>query len=290
MCDEQEWRKSYPFADKWMKTPEGFRLHYVDEGAGFPVVMLHGNPTWSFMYRRMIAALARDGRRAIALDHLGCGLSDKPQRWGYRLADHIDNFRHFVENELRLRHFDLVVHDWGGAIGMGYAALHPDRIRNIVLMNTAAFTSKFCPARIAFIRNPVLGPFLVRGLNLFARSAIHMAVAHPMSPAAAAGMLYPYSNWHDRVAIYRFVRDIPMKPSHPSWQTLKTTEQHLGDLASKKILLCWGAEDFCFNMNFFEYWRHIYPHALDLSFKGAGHYLLEDMPQEIIPLVSNFLR
>lgn len=287
--NDAAWQDQYPFEARWMTIPGGHRLHYVDCGSGFPAVMLHGNPTWSFMYRRLIARLSKSGGRAIALDHLGCGMSDKPQDWSYRLADHIANLRHLVENELRLKQFDLVMHDWGGAIGMGYAVMHPERIRRIVLMNTAAYCSKRIACRIALIRNPLLGPFLVRGLNLFARCATRMAVARPMDPVARSGMLAPYGNWHDRVAIYRFVRDIPMSPRHPSWETLKGIEMNLPRLADKKILLCWGERDFCFNMHFFERWREIYPKALALGFPDAGHYLLEDLPQEIVPMIDNFL-
>ncbi len=286
---KSDWLQEYPFPNCWMKTADGYKLHYVDVGQGFPVVMAHGNPTWSFMYRALLKQLPSIGHRAIALDHLGCGLSDKPQDWSYHLADHIENFRQLVEKQLRLKQFDLIVHDWGGAIGLGYAVMHPERIRRIVLMNTAAYCSEEMPWRIAFIRNPVTGPLMIRGLNMFAGCATHMAVVKKMSPTAKAGMLAPYDNWHNRVAIYKFVRDIPMSPKHPSWQTLKDIENNLQRLADKKILICWGEKDFCFNMRYFETWKLIYPNALALSFPNAGHYLLEDLPNEIIPLICKFL-
>ena len=124
-----DWRPLYPFASHYAVIAGG-RQHYLDEGRGPAVVMLHGNPTWSFYYRNLVLAL-RDEHRVIVPDHMGCGLSDKPQEYTYTLRQHIDNLEHLLDEELQVPEVDLVVHDWGGAIGMGYAVRHPERIRQI---------------------------------------------------------------------------------------------------------------------------------------------------------------
>src|SRR3989338_6551111 len=119
------WRKLYPFESHFLDL-EGVRYHYVDEGRGEPVVLLHGNPTWSFYYRRLILDL-RQRYRVIAPDHIGCGFSDKPQRYAYTLEQHIANGQALIER-LGLARIALVMHDWGGAIGMGSATRHPDTV------------------------------------------------------------------------------------------------------------------------------------------------------------------
>ncbi len=150
----EAWRAEYPFESHYLPTPAG-RIHYVDEGRGRPVLFVHGNPTWSFYWRRAVAAAAPT-HRAVAIDHLGCGLSDKPQDWGYRLADHVENLERLVLH-LDLSNITLVVHDWGGAIGFGVATRHPDRFRDFVVTNTAAFRAPHIPFRIAACRVPGLG-------------------------------------------------------------------------------------------------------------------------------------
>lgn len=284
------WKELYPFAPNWITTREGHRLHYVDTGSGFPVVMVHGNPTWSFMYRDLIRQLESHGHRCIALDNLGCGLSEKPQNWEYCLKNHVANLTQLIETDLKLEKFDLVVHDWGGAIGMGYAIAHPERIRKIILMNTAAYTMPECPRRIALARMPYLGAFLVRGLNLFVRAALRMAPAKKMPRAVQEGFAAPYDNWDNRVAVQRFVQDIPMKPSHKTWNVLKNIENNLHLLKDKQIMLCWGEKDFCFGMEYFNKWKTIFPDALGISYPDCAHYLLEDNPDQIVPMILRFLK
>jgi pimeloyl-ACP methyl ester carboxylesterase len=278
----------YPFAPVAVTVAGGHRISCVDEGQGVPVVMLHGNPSWSYLYRRLILSL-RGNYRCVAPDHLGCGFSDKPQQYSYRLADHIANLEQVLAQR-GIARCVLVVHDWGGAIGMGWAARNPDRVAGLVVMNTAAFRSRRIPLRIAVCRRPLLGAVLVRGLNLFARGAVHMAVVKRMTPEVAAGFLAPYDCWANRVAVHRFVQDIPMRPDHPSWPTLVEVEEGLKRLAGKPLLLCWGGRDFCFNDGFYQEWRRRFPEAQFHYFSEAGHYLLEDAFPEIEGRVLAFLR
>ena len=226
------WRGLYPFASHYVERG-GVRQHYVDEGQGPAVVMVHGNPTWSFYYRNVVEAL-RGRHRTIVPDHVGCGLSDKPQDYPYRLGQHVANLEHLLDDELGLEKVDLIVHDWGGAIGMGYAVRHPERIGRIVVLNTAAFLMDFCPFRIRVCRWPVFGPLALRGFNAFARAATSMAVEKPLAPEVCEGLLAPYDNWANRIAILRFVQDIPLGRSHPSHETLADIQKQLHTLAEKR--------------------------------------------------------
>lgn len=278
-------RELYPFHTAQLALP-GAVMSYVDEGAGPPALLVHGNPTWSFYYRRLIAALS-PRQRVIAPDHIGCGLSEKPQRYPYRLATHIENLGRLVD-QLELKQVDLVVHDWGGAIGLGWAVRHPERVRRIVVLNTAAFLSPRIPLRIAVCRYPVFGDLAVRGLNAFAGAATLMAVERPMTPAVRQGFLLPYGSWADRVAIQRFVRDIPMSPRHPSWAAVDAIDRELPVLRDKPMLILWGGKDWCFSDHFLEGWLQRCPAAEVVRFDQAGHYVLEDAHEEIVPRVARF--
>lgn len=280
-------RALYPFASHWLETPAG-RLHYVNEGAGEAVLLLHGNPTWSFFYRDLIRDL-RGSHRCIAPDHIGCGLSDKPQDWTYRLQDHIDHVRLLID-ELGLETFSLVVHDWGGAIGMGVAEALPDKVRRFVVMNTAAFRSQRIPLSIAACKVFVLGEWLVRGFNGFARPATSMAVAKPLPRDVKAGYLFPYDSWANRIATHRFVADIPLRPGHPSYDTLVRIEQGLAQFQHHPLLLLWGQKDFCFNDHFLQEWRERFPEAATKLFPEAGHYVLEDAGAGARQAIVEFLK
>lgn len=277
----------YPFTPKTVSI-NGHNLSYLDEGQGPAIVMLHGNPTWSFFYRNLVLAL-RSGFRVVVPDHMGCGLSDKPQAYPYTLATHIDNLTSLILH-LGLSDISLMVHDWGGAIGLGFAGRHPEQIRSLVITNTAAFCSSRLPWRIRLCRLPWLGALLVRGLNGFAGPALRMAVTHKLPPAVARGYLQPYDSWRHRVAVHAFVRDIPLSASHVSWSTLVEVEQNLPKLRNKPMLILWGGKDFCFNDWFYGEWVRRFPEARRRYFAEAGHYLLEDAGSEIEVLAGDFFR
>jgi cis-3-alkyl-4-acyloxetan-2-one decarboxylase len=278
-------RELYPFHTARLQLPGG-AMSYVDEGDGPPALLVHGNPTWSFYYRRLIAAL-RPAHRVIAPDHMGCGLSDKPQCYPYTLSTHVENLGRLVD-ALDLPQLDLVVHDWGGAIGMGWAVRNPARVRRIVVLNTAAFLSPRIPLRIAVCRTPVFGDLAVRGLNAFAGAAVRMAVERPLDPAVAAGLLAPYDSWANRVAIQRFVRDIPLAPRHPSWAVVDAIDRELAALRRHPMLILWGGRDWCFSDHFLAGWLERFPDAHAVRFDDAGHYVLEDAHAQIVPRVVRF--
>ncbi|MEX2381328.1 MAG: alpha/beta fold hydrolase [Opitutales bacterium] len=266
-------------------------MHYLDEGSGEPILMLHGNPTWSFYYRNLVKDLSADGFRCIAPDHIGCGFSSKPQEYSYTLAQHIENLEALVKN-LDLTGITLVLHDWGGAIGMGFATRQPEKIKRIIILNTGAFLSKEIPWQINICRIPVFGAAVIRGLNGFALPATRMATtrAGGLPPEVARGFLWPYRTWHDRVANLRFVQDIPMKPDHRSFATLAEIESKLPLFRKTPSMICWGGKDFCFNDHFLDRWKAEFPGAAVHRFADAGHYVLEDAYEEILPLARSFCR
>jgi haloalkane dehalogenase len=288
----EPWRPLYPFASHWLEVEPGVRLHYLDEGqgSGATLVMLHGNPTWSFYFRNLVCGL-RNTHRVLAPDHVGCGLSDKPAVYPYVLERHIENVERLLAETLRGAPVVLVVHDWGGAIGMGYAVRHPEQVAGLVVLNTAAFLLTECPWRIRVCKLPGFGALAIRGLNAFAGAAIRMAVRHHdrMTPEVRAGFLAPYSSWADRIANLRFVQDIPLFPAHPTWQTVQDIQDRLPTLKDKPMLICWGDRDFCFTPRFFHRWLEYFPNAEAHRFADAGHYVLEDAHERVLPLVRDFL-
>ncbi len=281
-------RQLYPFASNTLTLKDGERLHYIDEGEGDEaVLMVHGNPTWSFYYRNLVKEL-QSRFRCIVPDHIGCGLSSKPQTYRYELAQHVDNLSQLIET-LSLKKIHLVLHDWGGAIGMGAAQAIPDKIGSIVVLNTAAFRSTNIPARIALCRTPALGSLIVRGLNGFAGPATTMAMSQrELTTDEKAGFLFPYDNWENRVAVNAFVKDIPLKANHPSYETLHKIENNLGLILENPMLIEWGGKDFCFDHTFRTQWQMFFPKAKTTIHADAGHYVLEDAP-EVIPNIRNFL-
>ena len=174
---------------------------------------------------------------------------------------------------------------------MGVAGRRPDLFARLILMNTGAFRSQAIPFRIAVCRWPLLGPLGVRGFNLFARAALSMAMEHPekLTPAIRQGLLAPYGNWHDRVAIQRFVEDIPLQPSHPSYATLVEVETGLQRLQGHPLLLIWGERDWCFTPAFREEFQRRFPHAEALPLPHAGHYVFEDALPEVLTGMEQFL-
>ncbi len=271
-------RALYPFEPKRFETGHG-GLSYLDEGQGDEaVVMVHGNPTWSFYYRNLVLGL-RGTMRCIVPDHLGCGLSDKPQDFNYTLSEHVKNLRALLDS-LSLKKVHLVVHDWGGPIGLSAALLRPEQLGRVVILNTAAFADTIVPARIRLCRIPVLGEWLVRGWNGFAWPATWMSVATPLTAEVKRGFLYPYNNWANRIATHRFVVDIPTGRGTPSDRALAELEPKLMALRDRPVRILWGGQDFCFNRHYYERWLATVPNAQADYIESAGHYVLEDAREQ----------
>lgn len=286
-----DWQSLYPFQSHEITLRSGLRYHYLDEGRGPVLLMSHGNPTWSFYWRDLILALS--GRyRVVAVDHIGCGLSEKPsaKQYSFRLDRRAADLNELIE-KLDLREITLVAHDWGGAIGMGAAVAAPDRFSRFVLMNTAAFRMSTCPTAIRLCRIPGFGPLAVQGLNLFVRAALRSTVCkhERMTPAVKAAYKAPYDSWHNREAVLRFVLDIPMSPTHPTYTTLVKIEQGLAQFAQHPVCLIWGMEDWCFTPEFLDRFLGFFPRAEVHRLSGAGHYVVEDAHEQIAPIIEAFV-
>lgn len=267
-------RTLYPFEPKRFDTGRGM-MSYLDEGSGDEaVVMVHGNPTWSFYYRNLVLGL-RDNIRCIVPDHIGCGLSDKPQDFNYTLGEHIRNLRGLLDS-LNLRKIHLIVHDWGGPIGLGAALRRPEQLGRVVILNTAAFADTIVPWRIRLCRAPGVGEWLVRGLNGFAWPATWMSVTKPLARDVKQGFIFPYDNWANRIATHRFVVDIPTGKGSASDRALAEIEPKLAILRDRPVRILWGGRDFCFNRHYYDRWKVLLPGANADYIESAGHYVLED--------------
>lgn len=295
----------YPFASRWYAQPGrgGLRQHYLDEGSGPPVLFVHGNPSWSYLWRRPILAL-RDAFRCVAPDHIGMGLSDKPaaDRYRHTLADRVADLDaltdHLVACHGAPRHgWTLVVHDWGGPIGLAWACRDPDRVARLVILNSAAFPDPHgerprLPLRppLWFLRRTPLGAWFFRR-NLFARAATWrpLGVRRRMPAAVRAAFLSPYGRPGDRLAIQRFVQDIPLRPGDPAWPLLHSTGEALHLFADRPALIAWGLRDPVFDPVILAEWRRRFPAARAIVYPWAGHYVLEDAHRHLVPAIRAFL-
>ena len=283
----------YPFTPRAFDR-NGLRMSYLDEGSGDPVVMVHGNPTWSFYFRNVVLAL-RGEYRCIVPDHIGCGLSDKPtlDQYDFALKSRIDDLEALLDRLGAKSNVTLIVHDWGGMIGMSYAARHPERIKRIVAINTGAFplpkTKRF-PWSLWLGRNTALGAWLILKRNTFCRAAVKWCVTRQPLPADVCAMyLKPYDSPAHRLAVLKFVQTIPLSPSDPGYDIVSDTAASLAKFGSVPTLLLWGLKDFVFDRHFLAEWQRYFPHAQTQTWPDCGHYLLEDAGPEVIMRVREFL-
>lgn len=279
---------SYDFAPNLLEI-EGRHLHYVDEGPrdAAPILCLHGNPTWSYYWRGLISGL-RSNHRVIAPDHMGMGLSEKPLDWPYRLEAHVGAMERLVI-ELDLTEITLVVHDWGGAIGMGLAMRHPERIARIVVTNSAAFTEGPAHPSLVAAKLPGLNQILVRGMGLFNQAAVRFATKGGLSEEERRSYLAPYTSAAGRVGVQNFVKDIPLSPGHPSYHFLSIIEAGLAKIEHLPMQIIWGMQDWVFTPEFLQMWRDRFPGARVQTIAHAGHLLMEDAGGEVLEVVKDFL-
>ncbi len=282
----------YAFEHGFVETPHG-RMHYVEAGRGDPVLCLHGNPTWSFLYREFLRGLS-DGSRVIAPDLIGFGLSEKPRDVrGFSIEGHIDDVVALVD-ALDLREITLVFQDWGGPIGLGVAARRPERVRSLVVMNTIGFvpdgSGNGVPLALRVLRAPVVGEQLVQGLGLFHRAFVPIGIARPARSSEQVLRAYRevQGSWDERAGTLAFPRLIPNGPSHPSMAVLERTGKYL-DSFTGPVLLIWGMRDPVFDSKLLAEWRARFPDAPVLEIDDAGHFLQEDAPELIVPRVRAFL-
>lgn len=270
---------------------DGVRLSVVDEGAGAPVLFVHGNPTWSYVWRNLMRPAREAGLRVVAPDHAGFGASDKPRDPGYyTLERHVANLRALVR-ALDLRDATLVLHDWGGPIGMGLAVEEPDRIARICVCNTLAFApSEKRPLTKwhAWLSSP-WGFRAGVWLNAVERSAMKLGVVRELPREVRAAYDWPMRDRGGRVAAARFVQMVPDGPDHPSATVLRRYQSEYPKLAAKPMLVLWADKDRVMRKRFAELWLRDFPHAEVLHVAPeAGHYWQEDAPELFAPRIVRF--
>ena len=300
----------YPFAPKAFVHPNGLTQSYLDEGAGAPVLMLHGNPSWSFYWRHLVLGL-RDRYRCIVPDHIGMGLSDKPDdaahgrasvaggrmpgataSYAYTLQSRIDDLERLLDSLDLGDDLTLAVHDWGGMIGFGWALKHAGRIKRLVILNTAAFplpAAKRFPRRLAMGRDSRVGGFLIRAFNLFAGGAAWMGTERRLSPAIRRAYTAPYRGWHNAISTLRFMQDIPLSDRDAAWPLVAEAARRLPEFADRPAFLGWGLKDFVFDKHFLNGFTAALPNAEVHAFADANHYVLEDKHEILVPAIRAFL-
>jgi haloalkane dehalogenase len=287
---EPGWKALYPFTGRRTRV-DGREMHFLDEGTGELVLMVHGNPTWSFYFRELVRAL-RPARRCLVPDHIGMGLSERPAERDYRftLQSRIDDLDTLVARAAPEGPVTLVLHDWGGMIGMGWAARHPERVKAIVALNTSCFRlphTKPLPPALRLMRGRA-GTAL-RLSSTLRRRVLAGCTERPLPSAAADAYLSVCDGWTKSLAIARFVSDIPLSPADPAWAPMAAVEAALPKFARTPMLLPWGMRDWVFDRHFLDGWIRRFPAARVERFEDAGHFLLEDAADRVVPLIADFV-
>ncbi len=297
--DEQDWSfgGTWPYEPKWLFADE-IRLHYVDEGArdGQPVVMLHGNPTWSYLYRNFVPPLVEAGFRTVSHDELGFGRSDKPiPEKEYSIQRHARHFAALMD-ELALDGVTLVLQDWGGPIALSWAVDNPDRVRRLVLLNTwpggrHPDYPDGPPVPFRLLRARGTGELLVKGAHVFVRVFLFRGGTQRerLGPNERAAYLRPHPSWQSRSGVLAYPRLIPWDRDNPTWPLGRHNEEGLARLAGKPVLACWPDKDLGFKEKTLALWRDRFPDAEVHVIENAGHYVQEDAHEKVVPLLLDFL-
>ena len=297
----------YPSNPRRFHVRPGIAMSYLDEGPrdGEVVVALHGNPSWSYYWRTLVAGLVdpAPGKpyRVIVPDHVGMGLSDKPDdrpgatpRYDYTLQSRVDDLQALlhhagIDDDTPVT---LAVHDWGGMIGFGWALAHAAQVKRLVILNTAAFpmpAAKPMPWQIALGRDYFVGEVLIRSFNAFSSGASYQGVQRRMPADVRAAYVAPYDSWRNRISTVRFMQDIPLSPKDPAWPLLEAAGHALASFADRPAFIGWGLKDFVFDHHFLQRFRTDLPQAQVMAFDDAGHYVLEDKYEVLVPAIRAFL-
>ncbi len=280
---------TFPFKPNF-KEINGFQMHYVDEGEGQPIVCVHGEPMWGYLYRKFIPPLS-ESNRVVVPDHMGFGKSDTPQDKPYTLAQHVDNFTKLIL-ELDLKDVTLVFQDYGGPISFGFATAHPNRVKRLVIMNTAIGVLRagtrtwISDMEEKGIYEDILsdmGNFIPR---MFASTLVNGTTNETMIRAYAA----PFPDRVSCIGAIAFPRDIPVGNDHPSAGTMRSIQKKLNLLRDKAKIIIWGMQDPIFPERVLDWWKKIYPNTESHELTEAGHFLQEDAPEKIIAIIRGFLR
>ena len=285
----------YPFTPQRFDVRPGIAMSYLDEGPkdGEVVVMLHGNPSWSFYWRNLVAGL-RDRYRCIVPDHVGMGLSDRPDdaAYDYTLQSRVDDLDALLSHLGIDGPVTLAVHDWGGMVGFGWALRDPSRVRRLVVLNTAAFplpADKPMPWQLSLGRDSRIGGFLIRAFNLFARGAAWTGTERSLPSDVRRAYIAPYSGWRNAISTLRFMQDIPLGEGDRAWPLLAESARVLPQYADRPVFIGWGLRDFVFDRHFLDGFTRALPRAQVHAFEDANHYVLEDKHEVLVPAIRAFL-
>jgi haloalkane dehalogenase len=274
----------YPFAPNWLDL-DGLRMHYVDEGGGGPVLLLHGEPTWSFLWRKLIPPLTASGRRAVAPDLIGFGLSDKPTEVGWYSYDrHVASVERLVQN-LGLRSLTVVVHDWGGPVGMRLAVEHEDLVDRLVVLNTGIGAGR--PPSEQWLRFRQV----VRELGgaIDPARLVEAGTLRGLDDEVRAAYAMPFPTRESKAGVLAFPELVPAEPDHPNAEPMKRVRKAL-HAWTKPALVVWGAEDRVLPAAIAYAFVELMPGAAGpLLLEGAGHFLQEDQPEELAAAILAFL-
>jgi pimeloyl-ACP methyl ester carboxylesterase len=285
----------YPFKPCHVEVRPGIALSYLDEGPpdGDVIVMLHGNPSWSYYWRHLVLGL-QDRYRCIVPDHVGMGLSEKPSdaRYRYTLQSRVDDLTSLLGTLGITGPVTLIVHDWGGMIGFGWALSHMAQVKRLVILNTAVFplpAPKTMPWQLTLGRDSRLGALLIRGFNAFSGIASRVGVARRMPRDVRHAYVAPYDSWANRIATLRFVQDIPLRDSDAAWPLVAEVGRRLHEFADRPAFIGWGLKDFVFDQHCLDVFSAALPDAEVHAFTDAGHYVLEDKYKVLVPAIRAFL-
>jgi pimeloyl-ACP methyl ester carboxylesterase len=286
-----DFRGTFPFESHFLRAGKT-SLHYVDEGPADapPLLFLHGNPTWSYLWRRPVAELSAEGNRCVAFDHMGFGRSEKPPRLSaYTLERHVENALAVIDT-LDLHDVTLVAHDWGGPIGLGAMLERQERLRALVLMNTWAWElPSWLPPFIREFRTEGLGEILALGGNLFVESIPGGMARRDPDPAMMDAYRAPFPDYWSRAGTLAFQRDIPLTERDRSAPVISSIHERLSRL-DVPVLLVWGMRDPVFQPVFLDQWRELLPQAEIAELEDASHFVVEDRPDAVIAATRAFLR
>ena len=291
----------YPFTPKQFQVRPGLSMSYLDEGPrdGEVVLMLHGNPSWSYYWRNLVSGLSAPASgkayRCIVPDHIGMGFSDKPDDadYDYTLQSRVDDVSALLQHLDITGPVTLAVHDWGGMIGFGWALSHAAQVKRLVVTNTAAFPlpqAKPMPWQIALGRDWKFGALIIRAFNAFSSGASYLGVERRMPAEVRRAYVSPYNNWKNRISTVRFMQDIPLGPQDKAWPLLEEAGRRLPEFADRPAFLGWGLKDFVFDKHFLAGFRAALPQAEVHAYDDAGHYVLEDKHETLVPLIRDFLQ
>ncbi|MEJ2684398.1 MAG: alpha/beta fold hydrolase [Candidatus Sulfobium sp.] len=284
---EASWidRKEYPFESHSLQLEMG-KMHYVDEGRGEPILMLHGNPAWSFLYRHLVKGLS--GKyRCLAPDHIGFGLSDKPWNWSYYPEDHAVNLNRLIE-KLDLKDLTLIVQDWGGPIGVSYAIKSPATVKRLIIMNTWMWSVRGDPYYERFSRfmGGPIGKFLIRRFNFFVRVLMKKLMGDPsrLPPEIHRHYFKPLEKPSERKGCWIFPKRII---GSSDW--LDSLWSQRDRIRDKPALILWGMKDIAFRERELNRWSGLFSNSEVMRYGDCGHFIQEEKGRELCPVIEDFL-